>query len=92
MVVRGDTSKSLNLEEFSAGGDLLVHEASPPSLLLLLNQAARDAGRSNLEKTTADIPSCYASPVEVAEVARDAGVQALLYHQIIPPLIVPTME
>ena len=30
--------------------------------------------------------------MEVAEVAGDASVQALLYHHIIPPLIVPTME
>ena len=92
LVVSGDTSKSVNLEEFAAGVDLLVHEALSPSLLLLLNQAARDADRSNLAKITADIPTYHASPVEVAEVARDAGVQALLYYHIIPPLIVPTME
>jgi ribonuclease Z len=42
LVVSGDTSKSVNLEEFAAGVDLLVHEALSPSLLLLLNQAARE--------------------------------------------------
>jgi ribonuclease Z len=31
----------------------------------------------------------HTSPVEAAEIARDAGVGHLLYYHIVPPLILP---
>ena len=45
-----------------------------------------------LAKITHDILNYHASPVEAAEIARDARVGHLLYYHIVPPLIVPGTE
>lgn len=92
ILVSGDTSKSANLEEFAEGVDLLVHEALAPQLVGALNAAAQAAGRTNLAKVTDDILTYHATPVQVAEVARDSDAQELLFYHVVPPLILPTME
>ncbi len=92
VLVSGDTSKSANLQQFADGVDLLAHEALDPELVGLLTEGARDAGRPRLEKITTDILDYHASPTEVAEIARDAGAQEILFYHIVPPLLLPTME
>jgi ribonuclease Z len=57
-----------------------------------LHEGARAAGRENLAKITHDILDYHASPVEAAEVARDADVGFLLYNHIVPPLLLSPME
>jgi ribonuclease Z len=92
ILLSGDTTRSANLREFARGVDLLVHEALSPQLIGLITRGARAAGRENLAKITEDVLSYHASPVEAAQVARDAEVGLLLYNHIVPPLILPTME
>ena len=92
VVISGDTKKSANVEAFSQAADLLVHEALSPELVGVLTQAADAAGRTRLAKITRDILDYHASPVEAAEVARDAGVGHLLFYHIVPPLLVAPME
>ena len=92
VVVSGDTSKSANLTRFAKGADLLVHEGLAPHLVALMTDAAHGAGRSNLEKITRDILSYHTSPIEAAEVARDAGVRMLVFTHVIPPLPNAPME
>lgn len=92
MLVTGDTDKSANIEKFSKGIDLLVHEALSPELVGIMNATAKKVGNANMAKITYDILDYHASPVEAAETARDAGVGHLLYYHIVPPLIVPGME
>lgn len=92
VLVSGDTDKSENVAKFGQGVDLMVHEALSPELVNLLTEGARNAGRPKLEKITTDILDYHASPVEVAETARDAGAQELLFYHIVPPLLLPTME
>lgn len=92
LLISGDTSKSANLEEFAKGVDLLVHEALAPNLVGVMHDAATKAGASGIAKITLDIQNYHASPVEAAEIARDAGVGHLLYYHIVPPLILPGME
>ena len=86
VVVSGDTSKSANLTHFAKGADLLVHEGLAPHLVALMTDAAHHLGRSNIEKISRDILSYHTSPVEAAEVARDAGVGMLVFTHLIPPL------
>jgi ribonuclease Z len=43
-------------------------------------------------KITHDILDYHTTPVEAAEIARDAGVGYLLYNHIVPPLPLPSME
>jgi ribonuclease Z len=89
LLITGDTVKLPNIQKFSEGVDLLVHEALAPNLVMMMNEAARKTGNPILTKITRDIPSYHASPVEAAETARDAGVGHLLYYHIVPPLVIP---
>jgi ribonuclease Z len=91
-VVSGDTRKSANLAKFAEGGDLLVHEALSTRLVALIGSAAAEAGRDNIAKITTDIVDYHTTPVEAAEIARDADVGALLYYHIVPPLPLAPLE
>ena len=88
----GDTIKSANLQKFAQGVDLLVHEALAPQLVEILTRGATNAGRKNLAKITRDILDYHTSPVDAAEIARDAGVGHLLFNHIVPPLLLAPME
>ncbi len=92
VVISGDTKKSPNLQRFSDGVDLLVHEALAPQLVGVMTEAARSAGVANVEKITIDILNYHTSPVEVAEIARDAKVSHLLFYHIVPPLPLSVLE
>ncbi len=89
LLITGDTIALENVVEFSKGVDLLVHEALSPNLVMQMNAAAKKLGNHVLEKVTIDILDYHASPIEAAEVAREAGVGHLLYYHIVPPLVVP---
>ena len=92
LLITGDTVKLPNIELFAKGVDLLVHEALAPNLLIMMSQAAQNAGNETMAKITLDVLDYHASPVEAAETARDAGVGHLLYYHIVPPLIFPGQE
>jgi len=92
LVLSGDTIKSDNLQRFAEGVDLLVHEALAPHLVAVLTRRAEAAGREDIAKITRDILTYHASPVDAAEVARDAGVGFLLYYHIVPPLPLAPLE
>jgi len=92
VVVSGDTAKSANLIHFAKSTDVLVHEGLAPHLVAMMADAAHRLGRANVEKITRDIPSYHTSPVEAAEVARDAGARMLVFTHEIPPLPVAAME
>ena len=92
ILVSGDTSKSANLQQFAQGVDLLVHEALSPKLVGIMHDGAEQAGNHIMTKVTHDILNYHASPVEAAEVARDAGVGRLVYYHVVPPLIFPGAE
>ena len=79
-------------QEFAQGADLLVHEALAAHIVAVLTRSARDAGRENLATITEDILDYHTTPVEAAEVARDADVGYLLYNHIVPPLLLSPME
>jgi ribonuclease Z len=92
-VVSGDTAKSANVERAAHGVDLLVHEALSPTLVGVLTRGAERAGATNVAQITRDIVGYHTTPVEAAEIARDAGVRQLLFYHIVPPLpIAPLRE
>jgi len=92
LLITGDTVKLPNIEKFSQGVDLLVHEALAPNLLIMMNEAATAVGNKVMAKVTHDVLDYHASPVEAAETARDAKVGHLLYYHIVPPLVFPGQE
>lgn len=92
IVVSGDTVKSANLQRQAEGVDLLIHEALDAKVIAAMAGAAEQSGLSQQAKMLHDILDYHATPVEAAEVARDAGVSHLLYYHIVPPLIFGPME
>ncbi|MFT4571943.1 MAG: ribonuclease Z [Hyphomicrobiaceae bacterium] len=92
VVISGDTVKFANLQHFAKGVDLLVHEGLAAHLVAVITDATVKAGRSNLAKITNDIRDYHTTPVQAAEIARDADVGYLLYNHIVPPLLIAPME
>ena len=92
LLISGDTVKSPAIEKHSAGVDLLVHEALSTKLVLLLAESAARADNPLREKIFNDIHDYHITPVEAAEIARDADVGHLVYYHVVPPLIAPGME
>jgi ribonuclease Z len=92
LLISGDTAKSANLQHFAEGVDLLVHEALARNIVGLMHDTAAKVGAENLAKITFDIQDYHTSPVEAAEIARDAGVGHLLYYHIVPPLVFTGMD
>ena len=92
LLISGDTVKLPNVEHFAQGVDILVHEALAPNLLMMMSEAAAKAGNQVMAKVTHDVLDYHTSPIEVAEIARDAGVGHLLYYHIVPPLVFPGQD
>lgn len=89
LLISGDTVASDNVREFSRGIDLLVHEALAPNLVMQMHEVAKRTGNSVFEKVTLDILDYHASPMEAAQLAKEANVGHLLYYHIVPPLVMP---
>jgi ribonuclease Z len=84
VVVSGDTKKSASLQHNAEGVDLLVHEALQPELIQRAARVAKETGRTRLAKLASDIPTYHTSPVEAAEIARDAHVKHLVFTHLVP--------
>jgi ribonuclease Z len=85
-LISGDTNKSAIVQQHAQDVDLLVHEALAPHLVMIMNEAATQTGDTGLAKIALDILDYHASPVQAAEIARDANVGHLLYYHIVPAL------
>ncbi|MDZ7784656.1 MAG: MBL fold metallo-hydrolase [Halioglobus sp.] len=92
LLITGDTTKQDNIRKFSAGIDLLVHEALAPNMLMMMHEAANKQGNKIMAKIFVDVLDYHTSPVEAAQTARDAGVGHLLYYHIVPPLVFPGQQ
>ncbi len=86
VVISGDTMSSTNLVAAADDADLLIHEALAPRMVAEIEKAARAAGQETLATVMHDIPNYHATPVQAAEAARAAGVRALAFTHMIPPL------
>jgi ribonuclease Z len=92
VVISGDTGPSERLTRAAKGADLLVHEGLAPNLVKIQQEVAANAGRSNYAAIFHDILDYHASPEAVAGEAKTAGVKALLFYHIIPPVPVRALE
>jgi ribonuclease Z len=81
VVVSGDTRKWPPLAEASKGADVLIHEAQNDDMTRQLAQALKGMGNTRMASVMSDTLSYHTTPVEAADIARSAGVKALvLYH------------
>ena len=86
VLISGDTRKSQTVENMARNVDLLVHEALSRQLVGMVNAAAVKTNNRTMEKITQDIMDFHTSPLEAAEVARDAGAGHLLFYHVVPAL------
>lgn len=85
-VVSGDTKKVENMVRFAKDADLLVHEALSAHMVGLLARALDEAGDTRRAKLVRDTVDYHTTPVEAAEIARDANVRLLVFTHMVPPL------
>jgi ribonuclease Z len=85
VVVSGDTAPSDAVVAHARGADLLIHEALAAHLVGAGQQAAEAAGLARRAKIAADIPSYHTTPVQAAELAKQAGVRLLVLTHLVPP-------
>lgn len=86
VVVSGDTTKTTATIENARGADLLLHEALAAHLTDRASRRAKETGLGRFAKLAADVRDYHTTPVEAAEVARQAGVTELVLTHIFPPL------
>jgi len=85
-VVSGDTKKVANMVRFSRGADVLVHEALNPDMVEMLASALDQIGNPRAGTMARQVIEYHTTPVEVAEIAREAGVPHLVMTHMVPPL------
>lgn len=85
-IISGDTKKTESVARFSKDADLLVHEALNHEMSNLISQALVETGDKRRAKMVHDTLGYHTSPVEAAEIARDANVRLLVFTHIVPPL------
>jgi ribonuclease Z len=85
VVVSGDTVPSANLVAHAQGADLLLHEALAAHLVEAAREALATAGNERRARIAHDIQGYHTTPVQAAEVAKQAGVGLLVLHHLVPP-------
>jgi ribonuclease Z len=86
VILSGDTVYSPSLVRAATGADLLLHEALQPTMVRTMSEAAASSGQANLAKVLSDIQDYHATPEDAARSAKEAGVRALVFYHIVPPL------
>jgi ribonuclease Z len=85
IVIAGHAHHHPNVVRFAAGADVLVHEAANPEMIHRGIGVMDEVGQTRLASFSREMLRNYASPIEVAEIARDAGVGLLVFTRLYPP-------
>ena len=84
LVLSGDTKKCDNLTRAAKDADLFVSEAMNAGMFQMMIQNLRNIGNEHTAGVMEDVPSYHATTLEVAEMARDAGVKRLVLSHLLP--------
>jgi len=82
VVISGDTRKWPPLAKAAKGADVLIHEAQNSDMNHTLTAFLRGSGQARTASIMNDTLSYHTTPVEAAEIARDAGVKALVLSHL----------
>jgi ribonuclease Z len=86
VVLSGDTKRCDALVQASKGADLLVSEALHTGMMRDRINMARSASNERIAGILEDACDYHAPTLDVAEMARDAGVPRLVLSHLIPPI------
>jgi ribonuclease Z len=86
VVISGDTVKTKTLPKFAKNADLFFCEALHKEMVMAMSRVAKELDNPLLSKQMHDITDYHMSPVEAAEVAREAGVKKLIFVHVVPPI------
>lgn len=84
-VFSGDTKKCENLTRAANDADVLVSEALSPNIFKVMQERMRP-NNPHGAAVMDDVPDYHATTIDVAEMARDAGVKKLVLSHLIPPV------
>lgn len=82
VVVSGDTTKWAPLAVAAKGADVLVHEAQNNAMTKQLAQGLAMMGNARMSSVIADTVTYHTEPAEAADIARQAGVKALVLNHL----------
>jgi ribonuclease Z len=84
VVVSGDTRKSASVVAHAKGADMLLHEALAREIFGRAIAVGERLGQARIAKMAKDATEYHTTPIEAAEVARDAGVHTLVFTHMVP--------
>ena len=85
IVIAGHAKQHPNVLRFAKGADVLVHEAANSLMVERGITVMDEVGRTRLSTFSHEMLKRHATPREIAEVARDAGVGQLILTRLYPP-------
>ena len=85
VVIAGHAKHHPNVRRFAAGADVLVHEAANTLMVERGITVMDQVGRARLSTFSHEMLRRHATPTEIAEIARDAGVGQLILTGLYPP-------
>jgi ribonuclease Z len=86
VVVAGHARHHPGLAAFAHGADVLIHEATSHRMIELGIAAMHRLGLERSAHLWREMLRTHATPIEAAEVARQAGAKRLVLSRIMPPL------
>ena len=84
IVVSGDTVSLDVMVEYSKGVDVLFHDALAKPLIQEMEKISEEIGNNIVSKVLFDIQDYHANTVEVADIAKKAEVDLLVFYHLIP--------
>ncbi len=85
VVITGDTKKTDKLAEYARDADILISEVLSFDLVRMTVDSLTRLGLERAAGMIGDVLDYHMDPVQVGEVARDAGVKKLVFTHVFPP-------